>query len=186
VKHLGVVGVGIGGSEQLYPPALFQEVFAQAQTLGFHTTAHAGEAAGPESVWGALRELAVERIGHGTRASEDPALVGFLVEHQIPLEMCPMSNVRTGVVSSLAEHPIRRFFDLGVLVTVNTDDPKMFGTSLAQEYLLLETELGFASDEIQTIMLNAVRASWLPEVRKNELAQSVRDSPGWDSLAEAR
>jgi adenosine deaminase len=185
VQELGVIGVGIGGSEQLYPPAPFREVFARARAMGFHTTAHAGEAAGPESIWGALRELQVERIGHGTRAAEDPALLDYLVEHRIPLEMCPISNVRTGVVPSPAAHPIRRFFEMGTLVTVNTDDPKMFGNSLAEEYMLLETTLGFASDEIQTIILNGVRASWLPEARKRALARSIRDDPAWEGSAEA-
>ena len=127
VHELGVIGIGIGGSEQLHPPEPFADVYERARELGFHTSAHAGEAAGAESVWGAIRALHVERIGHGTRADEDPALLDYLAKHAIPLEMCPLSNVRTGVVESIEKHPVRRYFKRGILVTVNTDDPKMFG-----------------------------------------------------------
>jgi adenosine deaminase len=160
VRSLGVVGVGLGGSEQLYPPELFEDVFAEARRLGFHTTAHAGEAAGAESVWGALRCLQVERIGHGTRAIEDEALMDFLAERRIPVEMCPLSNVRTGVVKALREHPVRRFFERGMVVTINTDDPKMFGNSLAEEYRLLERELGFTREEIVSLVENARKAAF--------------------------
>ncbi len=166
VKGYGVIGIGIGGAEHAYPPEPFAPVYERARALGFHTTAHAGEAAGAESVWGAIRALHVERIGHGTRAYEDPALLDYLLEMQIPLEMCPLSNVRTGVVPSIEAHPIRRYFDLGLMVTVNSDDPKMFGNSLAEEYATLERALGFTPYEVQTLVLNGVRASWLPEARK--------------------
>ncbi|MEW6403867.1 MAG: adenosine deaminase, partial [Chloroflexota bacterium] len=97
VKQLGVIGVGIGGSEHDFPPEAFESVFESARRLGFHTSAHAGEAAGAESVWGAVRSLRVDRIGHGTRAAEDESLLDYLVEHKIPLELCPISNLRTGV-----------------------------------------------------------------------------------------
>jgi adenosine deaminase len=174
VRDRGVIGIGIGGAEHAFPPEPFAPVYERARALGFHTTAHAGEAAGPESVRGALRALKVERIGHGTRAGEDPALLDELVENQVPLEMCPLSNVRTGVVSSLAAHPIRRYVERGALVTVNTDDPKMFGNSLAEEYALLEAELGFTFDAIGELILNGVRASWLPAARKVALQRDLR------------
>ncbi len=161
VRGLGVIGVGLGGSEQLFPPELFTDVFAEARRMGFHITIHAGEVAGPESVWGALRSLRAERIGHGTHAAEDEALLDALAESQVPVEMCPVSNVRTGAVRSLAEHPIRRFFEHGILVTVNTDDPKMFGNRLADEYRLLMQELGFRREEILQLIRNAERAAWV-------------------------
>src|SRR5438046_7038144 len=110
VKEYGVIGVGIGGSEHEYPPAPFKGLYAEAKAAGFHVNAHAGEAASAQSIWDAIRELGVERIGHGTRAWEDPALMEYLIARRIPLEMCPMSNVRTGVVQSLREHRIRRYF----------------------------------------------------------------------------
>lgn len=169
VKSLGVVGIGIGGSEHEYPPEPYAAVYEAARDFGFRTSAHAGEAAGPESVWGAIRALRVDRIGHGTRAVEDPALVSYLAQHRIPLEMCPISNVRTGVVAGVAAHPIRRFFDAGLLVTVSTDDPKMFNTSLEDEYLALERDLGFTWTEIQALNASAVEAAWCGEDEKQVL-----------------
>jgi adenosine deaminase len=180
VKGLGIVGIGIGGSEHEYPPAPFKGVYEEARSLGFHTNAHAGEAAGAQSIRDAVRELEVERIGHGTRAWEDPELVEHLVAHRIPLEMCPVSNVRTGVVRSLREHPIRQYFEAGMLVTVNTDDPMMFQTRLADEYRLLEQECGFSKSEIRELILSAIRASWLPEDRKKPLVADFRSSPAWE------
>lgn len=178
-QDLGVIGIGIGGSEQRYPPEPWAEVYSQARAWGFHTTAHAGEVAGAESVWGAIRALKVERIGHGTRAGEDPKLLDYLAEHRIPLEMCPLSNVRTGVVSHLKHHPIRSFYDRGLLVTVSTDDPKMFGNSLALEYMFMDSELGFTHEDVKTLILNGIQASWLPEPRKKLLAQSFIQDPAW-------
>ena len=179
VRDLGVIGVGLGGSEQAFPPEPFAVLFEQARQHGLHTSAHAGEAAGAESVWGAIRSLRAERLGHGTRAEEDPALVDYLAEHRIPVELCPISNVRTNVVPSIDAHPVRRYFERGLLVTINTDDPKMFGNSLAQEFQALADVQGFTRDEIRTLILNAVHASWLPEDRLRKLAKELQDDPDW-------
>ena len=179
VKDLGVIGITIGGSEQLFPPGPFKNVFRQARRLGFHTSAHAGEAAGPESIWGAVNELEVERIGHGTRAREDESLLDYLAEHRIPLEMCPVSNLRTGVVNHIGEHPIKDYFERGMMITVNTDDPKMFGNSLAGEYRLLEQELKFSRDEIRQLILQGVEASWLTEDKKEELIERIITHHTW-------
>ena len=179
VRDLGVVGIGIGGLEQQFPPEPFEAVYEKARQLGFHTSAHAGEVAGAESIWGAIRSLRVDRIGHGTRAEEDESLLDYLAEHRIPLEMCPISNVRTGVVNSLEEHPVRRYFERGIVVTINTDDPKMFGNSLAEEFLLFEGKLGFSRDEIQSLILQGIQAAWLPEDRKQQLAEAFRSDPAW-------
>jgi len=179
VRDQGVIGVGIGGSEQLYPPEPFADVYAQARALGFHTTAHAGEAAGAASVWGAINALHAERIGHGTRAEEDPALLDYLAAHAIPIEMCPLSNVRTGVVRSLSEHPVRRYFERGILVTINTDDPRMFGNTFVEEFSSLEQELDFSHEEIRTLILNSIRASWLPEAQKARLTADFRADAAW-------
>jgi adenosine deaminase len=180
VRDQGVIGIGIGGSEQEFPPEPFEKVYETARNLGLHTTAHAGEVAGAPSIWGALRVLRVERVGHGTRAEEDEALLDYLAERQIPLEMCPISNLRTGAITSLAEHPIRRYIKHGIRVTVNTDDPKMFGNSLAQEFLCLEEQMGFSRDEIRSLILQGIWASWLPEKRKQQLAASFRQDPAWE------
>jgi len=174
-----VIGVGIGGSEQDFPPEPFQEVYEQARQYGFHTSAHAGEAAGAESVWGALRTLKVERIGHGTRAEQDEQLLNYLAEHQIPLEMCPMSNVRTGVVKSINEHPVRRFFERGIIITINSDDPKMFDNSMAEEYQLLEEQLGFSREDIRTLILQGIQSSWMPEGNKQQMMTAFRFDPAW-------
>jgi adenosine deaminase len=179
VRGLGVIGIGIGGSEHEHPPEPFSEVYGEARRLGLRTSAHAGEAAGANSIWGALFALQVDRIGHGTRARGDEALLDYLAEHEIPLEMCPLSNVRTGVIPSLNAHPIRAYFERGIVVTVNTDDPKMFGNSLAQEYALLESELGFSRDEIRTLILNGIRSSWLPESRRRTLVEAFHSDPAW-------
>ncbi len=179
VKDLGVVGIGIGGSEHEFPPAPFKQLYERARSLGFRTTAHAGEALGAQSIWDAVRELGAERIGHGTRAWEDPALVKYLVERQVPLEMCPVLNVRTRVVPSLSEHPIRRYYEAGMMVTVNTDDPRMLQTRLADEYRLLEEGCGFSRSDIRAVILSAIRASWLPEDRKAAMESDFRQDPAW-------
>lgn len=162
VRDFGVIGVGLGGSEHNFPPELFEDVFDEARRRGFHITVHAGEVAGPASVWGALRTLQAERIGHGTRAVEDETLLDWLAETRVPVEMCPISNVRTGAVASLEEHPIRRFFDRGILVTVNTDDPKMFGNRLADEYRALQRTFAFTDAEVRALIENAECAAWVP------------------------
>ncbi|MEL6181243.1 MAG: adenosine deaminase, partial [Myxococcota bacterium] len=164
-REYGVVGIGIGGSEQQFPPEPWAAVFDQARRHGLHTSAHAGEAAGAQSVWGAIRALQVDRIGHGTRAIEDPELVAYLAEHHIPIEMCPLSNLRTGVVASLEEHPVRTFVEQGLYITINTDDPAMFNNTLADEYRLLNTVHDFSPGLIQTLILNALDASWGPPER---------------------
>lgn len=179
VRDQGVIGIGIGGSEQDFPPEPFAQVFEDARRLGLRTSAHAGEAAGAASIWGAVRHLQVDRIGHGTRAQEDESLLDYLAKHEIPLEMCPISNVRTGVVESLQEHPIRRYFERGITVTVNTDDPKMFGNSLAEEFQLLEEKLGFSRAEIRALIRQGIQASWLSEDRKQQLVEEVRNDPVW-------
>jgi adenosine deaminase len=179
VRDLGVIGIGIGGSEQQFPPEPYQNVYEEARRLGFRTTAHGGEAAGAESIWGAIRSLGVDRIGHGTRAVEDGALVAYLKEKQIPLEMCPLSNVRTGVVSRLEEHPIKEFYREGLMVFVNTDDPKMFNTSLAEEYEALVDALGFTQSDILNLIRNAIHSAWCNESTKEELLRGL-NSPGVD------
>lgn len=179
VRDRGVIGIGIGGTEHKYPPELFTGIYERARAAGFRTSAHAGEAAGPASVWGAIRALQVDRIGHATRAVEDSALVEYLADTKIPLEMCPISNVRTAVVPGLAEHPIRAFVDRGLLVTVNTDDPAMFQTSLADEYRQLVAVHSFSRHEIRDLISNAVTASWLADDRKAALRRNLAADPGW-------
>jgi aminodeoxyfutalosine deaminase len=168
----GVVGLGLGGLEPGFGPELFVAPFEYARSRGLHSVPHAGEASGPPSIWGALRLLGAERIGHGIRAIDDPELVTYLRDHQIPLEVCPTSNVCTGVVPSLESHPIRRLFDAGVYLTVNSDDPPMFNTTLTDEYLALHRSLGFSVDEIEQLVINGVRAAFLPAPEKTQMEQA--------------
>lgn len=177
----GVVGIGLGGSEAEYPPELFRNVYTQARKLGLHTTAHAGEAAGAGSIWGAIEALQVERIGHGTRAAEDGRLLAYLTRTQLPLEMCPTSNVCTGVVPRLAEHPLRHFIERGLAVTINSDDPAMFSTSLVEEYRQAVEVFGLTRGQIRTSILQAVRAAWMPDDRKRALGDSLQQDEGWRS-----
>ncbi|HEY7336391.1 MAG TPA: adenosine deaminase [Bryobacteraceae bacterium] len=156
----GVVAVGLGGFEAEGPALWFRDLYAQARDRGLRLVCHAGETTGPESVWDAL-EIGAERIGHGIRASEDPRLVDRLRERQIPLEICITSNVKTGAVASIEEHPVRKLFDAGVPIILNTDDPALFGCTLRSEYELATRELGLP---VQELAANAFRYafSWRP------------------------
>ena len=133
-RDRGIVGVGLGGEEALYPPEKFERAFAEAGEAGLASVPHAGEVVGPPSIWGALDVLAADRVRHGIRALEDPALVRELEAREIVLDVCPISNLRTGVVKSLEEHPLPRLVEAGILCTVSTDDPEMFDTDLTREY----------------------------------------------------
>ena len=148
-----VVAFGIGGSEKRGPAEWFTEVFAFAKSAGLHLTAHAGESMGPESVWAALR-LGAERIGHGIAAARDEELMRHLRDHDIPLEICLTSNLVTGVVKRLEDHPVRRLFDAGVPITLSTDDPAMFGCTLLGEYRLAARQFGFSQPELRKIAEN--------------------------------
>jgi adenosine deaminase len=170
----GVVGFGLGGTERGHPPEWFSDAFSVAREAGLHSVPHAGEVAGPESVWGAIRALGAERIGHGVRSVEDPALIDYLREHQIPLEVSPTSNICLGVYASLDEHPIRWLWDHGLYVTINSDDPPMFNTDLVGEYEALTKHLRFDAADLEQLNLNALEASFLPDGDKAELRQSFR------------
>jgi adenosine deaminase len=165
----GVVALGLGGAEAPSPPEPFAPYFAQAREVGLHCVPHAGETDGPASVWGAIRALGAERIGHGVRAIEDSSLVKYLAGRQIALEVCPTSNLRLGVYPDYAAHPLRRLYEAGVPVTINADDPPLFNTTLNDEVELLATAFGLSLDEIDAILLNGVRYSFLPAERKAAL-----------------
>ena len=166
LKDRNVVGIGLGGDERRAAPDQFRDVYQLARENGLRLTVHAGETVGPESIWGALRELNADRIGHGLRAIDDPELVRYLADHQIPVEICISSNVLTGCCTSLEQHPVRKPFDAGVLVTLNTDDPEMFHTTLSREYQIAQQVFGFSDDELRQVADNSFRASFLPQQRK--------------------
>lgn len=171
----GVVGFGVGGPEVGHPPELFQAAFDRARAAGLASLPHAGETVGPESIWGALNALQAYRIGHGVRCLEDPSLVDLLRERQIPLDVSPTSNVCLGVVPGLAEHPLPRLLAEGLYVTINSDDPPMFNTTLTDEYIRIADTFGFGVDVIEQLVLNAVRASLLPQAERMAMEQQYRD-----------
>jgi aminodeoxyfutalosine deaminase len=162
-----VIGVGIGGDEQKAPPELFRSVYGYAEDNGLRLTAHAGETAPAESIWGALN-LHAERIGHALTAAQDPDLIDELGQRQIPLELCITSNLRTGVCKSITEHPAKSYFDQGLMVTLNTDDPALFGTTLSREYQLAQDAFGFTDEHLRELARNSFEASFLPAEKKVE------------------
>lgn len=150
-RHLNIAGINLGGDEANYPAAPYAEIYAFGRDYGLGLTAHAGEAAGPESVWACVNLLKVDRIGHGTRASEDPALLETIAERGIVIEACPTSNVRTGAIASLADHPLRKFLDVGCRVCLNTDDPTFFRLRLSDEFRQCAETHRLSDDEVQSL-----------------------------------
>lgn len=168
-----LVGFGLGGPEIGVPRAQFAPHFARARAAGLHSVPHAGESTGPETIWSALRDLGAERIGHGIRAIDDPALVAHLAERRIPLEVSPTSNLATRVVERIEEHPIRALRDAGVMVTVNSDDPPMFGTTLCNEYGLAAELLDLDEFGLRALATAAVDASFAPDDVKTRLRADI-------------
>ena len=179
-KEFGIIGIGMGGSEHLHPPKPFKKVYEEARKNGFRTSVHAGEAAGADSVWGAILDLQVDRIGHATRAEEDPLLLAHLQEEPTPLELCPLSNVATGVITSYQNHPVRRYWEQGLEITINTDDPGMFHNHLLDEYLNLMEHFHFEPKEILQLILNSAEHSWRPETNSEQsLTEQFQSHPKW-------
>jgi adenosine deaminase len=170
-KDHGVVALGLGGPEIGHPPELFAEAFDRVRAAGLASVPHAGETVGAESVRNALKILGAQRIGHGVRCLEDADLVAELRERQVPLEVCPTSNVCLGVATSIAEHPLPQLLEAGLYVTINSDDPPMFNTTLTDEYLKITDTFGFGVETIERLVINAVRASLLPESARTALEE---------------
>ncbi|MBN1354724.1 adenosine deaminase [bacterium] len=175
-----LVGIGLGGGERDGPAELFETVFTEARKRGFRITVHAGEAMGPESIWSALKLLGAERIGHGLTAVRDPELMEYLKTNRIPLECCIISNTKTRVCPSLDRHPVRRFFDAGLMVTVNSDDPVMFGCSIIDEYAVLSREFGFGLDELKQVSMNGIEASFMTDDEKKYFRNVFQQE--WDDI----
>ena len=166
----GIVGITIGGSEHDFPPGPYADVYHRAGEAGLGRSAHAGEAGGPENVWSALRDLGVDRVGHGVRSVEDPALVAHLVAEAIPLELCPTSNIRTGVVSSWSEHPVIELIERGARVTINSDDPMYFACSVAGD---LRQVADLTALDVERHTCYAIDAAFADEATKRGLAETV-------------
>ncbi|MDX3236975.1 adenosine deaminase [Streptomyces sp. ME03-5709C] len=176
----GLVSFGLGGPEIGVPRPQFKPYFDRARAAGLHSVPHAGETTGPQTIWDALRELGAERIGHGTSAIRDPRLLDHLAEHRIPLEVCPTSNIATRAVATLDEHPVKEMVAAGVLVTVNSDDPPMFGTDLNTEYAVAARLLQLDEGGLAQLARNAVEASFLDAPGKAKIIAEI-DSylAGW-------
>jgi aminodeoxyfutalosine deaminase len=173
IRPEGLVSFGLGGPEIGVPRPQFKPYFDRAIAAGLHSVPHAGETTGPGTVWDALVHLGAERIGHGTTSAQDPKLLAHLAEHRIPLEVCPTSNIATRAVKTLEEHPIKQFVDAGVVVTVNSDDPPMFGTDLNTEYAVAARLLDLDERGVAALARNAVDASFLDEPGKARIAAEI-------------
>jgi aminodeoxyfutalosine deaminase len=172
-----IVGIGIGGDEARGPAEQFKELYEEAKAAGLRLTAHAGESVGPESIWSALN-IGAERIGHALSAREDVELMDVLAERQVPLELNVTSNIRTGCCAEFETHPLQEYFERGLMVTINSDDPPMFGSDLLGEYVLVHERYGFTLDQMREVAANAVEASFLGPERKVALLQAV-EQYGW-------
>jgi aminodeoxyfutalosine deaminase len=167
-----IIGIGLGGDERRTGSEPFREMYAEARGAGLRLTNHAGETTGPEAIREAL-SIGSERLGHVLSAIEDSALMEELKTRQVALELNPTSNVRTGVCSSFAAHPLRRYFNGGLLVTLNSDDPAFFGSDIANEYLLAHTEQAFTRDELRQLAANSIHASFLPRAIKDSWLSKI-------------
>jgi len=178
IEHLGPIvrGIDLAGDEQRFPPDKFVGPFRRAREAGLATTAHAGEAAGPESVRSAIQSLNPLRIGHGIRAVESSEVVRMVYEHDITLEVCPTSNIHTGVVRGFSQHPLIDLFNLRLHVTLNTDDPSVSDTTLSEEYVVAVSDLGLAPQLIYTMLRHSVDAAFIPAEERIWLRETIRTS----------
>ncbi len=169
----GVYALGLAGYEVGFPPEDYAEAFDHVAKHDVPAVVHAGETMGPSSIWGAMDRLRAVRIGHGVRCLEDPKLVEVLRERQIPLEVCPTSNVCLGVVDKMEDHPLPQLIEEGLYITLNTDDPPMFGTTMNDELIAVSNTFGFSEDDLRHFMVQAARASLLPEADRKALEDSI-------------
>ncbi|UQY45977.1 adenosine deaminase [Mixta hanseatica] len=169
----GITAVDLAGDELGFPGSEFLSHFNRARDAGFRITVHAGEAAGAESIWQAIRELGAERIGHGVKAVEDPALMDFLAENRIGIESCLTSNIQTSTVAHLSHHPLVKFLDHGILATLNTDDPAVQGIEITHEYQVAAPQAGLSAAHIRTAQQNGLTIAFLSEEEKQRIRQRV-------------
>lgn len=169
----GITALDLAGDELGFPGSLFLNHFNRARDAGWHITVHAGEAAGPESIWQAIRELGAERIGHGVKAIEDPALMAFLAEQNIGIESCLTSNIQTSTVASLQQHPLKRFLEQGVRASINTDDPAVQGVDIVHEYKVAAPAAGLSQAQIRQAQINGLEMAFLSAEEKQALRTRV-------------
>lgn len=170
-----ITAIDLAGDELGFPGSLFLSHFNRARDAGWHITVHAGEAAGPESIWQAIRELGAERIGHGVKAVEDPALMAFLAEQRIGIESCLTSNIQTSTVPSLAQHPLKTFLEQGILASINTDDPAVQGVDIIHEYNVAAPQAGLSREQIRQAQINGLDIAFLSQAEKTALIARVQN-----------
>ncbi len=168
-----ITALDLAGDELGFPGSLFLSHFNRARDAGWHITVHAGEAAGPESIWQAIRELGAERIGHGVKAVEDRALMDFLAQQRIGIESCLTSNIQTSTVASLADHPLKTFLEHGVLASLNTDDPAVQGVDIIHEYHVAAPAAGLSREQIRQAQINGLEIAFLSDGEKRALREKV-------------
>lgn len=173
----GVVAIDLAGDEGAFPGQRHRDALSLAHDIGFHVTVHAGEARGAAEIRYALETLDAARIGHGVRLEEDPELMEYVIRERISLDMCPSSNVQTKAVPSLSEHPLRRYFEAGVRITVNTDNRTVSATTLAREYERIVAELGCSAADVRSMIRYAAEAAFLPDAEKARLVAEVSGDP---------
>ncbi|MCW3431566.1 adenosine deaminase [Escherichia coli] len=168
-----ITALDLAGDELGFPGSLFLSHFNRARDAGWHITVHAGEAAGPESIWQAIRELGAERIGHGVKAIEDRALMDFLAEQQIGIESCLTSNIQTSTVAELAAHPLKTFLEHGIRASINTDDPGVQGVDIIHEYTVAAPAAGLSREQIRQAQINGLEMAFLSAEEKRALREKV-------------
>jgi aminodeoxyfutalosine deaminase len=183
-REHGVVGFGIGGDEGKGPAEMYVDIYREARDRGLHTTAHAGETVGPHSIRAAVELLEAERIGHGITAGEDASVIALLGEREIALEICPTSNVATGVIARWADHPLPQFLQAGLAVTLNSDDPAMFDTSVQEEFRRAARQFALSDEDILRMTWDAIRVAFLPEDHKARLFEELQTVSGGVMLSE--
>ncbi|UJF32736.1 amidohydrolase family protein [Paenibacillus hexagrammi] len=174
----GIAAVDLAGDEASYPPEFFRDVFALSHKRGIPITIHAGEAAGADNIYEAIHNLGATRIGHGVRLKESDSIFEMVASRGVPLEMCPVSNIQTKAVSGWDSYPIREYFNQGIKVTVNTDNPSVSGTTITEEYRVLSKRFGFTHRELAAIVMNGVDAAFLEQSEKMELKRNIFDELG--------
>ncbi|MCX7545583.1 adenosine deaminase [Marinicella gelatinilytica] len=167
------LAIGLAAVEQGYPPKLFKEVFAQVRAAGVPVVAHAGEEAGPKYIWSALKDIGAVRIDHGITCLEDDALVDYLVKHNIPLTVCPQSNVKLNVCGHMSQHPLQDLLKRGLNVSIHSDDPAHFGAFLTDNLLSIQTHCGVTDAQIYAMTVNAAKASFATSQRKDQMLQQL-------------
>lgn len=173
-KHL-IQAVGLDSSENNFPPSLFKEVYEMARNEGFKAVAHAGEEGPAEYVWEALNDLKIERVDHGNHSLDDPKLIEYLVKNKIPLTVCPLSNLKLKVIKDMKDHPLKKMLDLGLVVSINSDDPAYFGGYINENFVSVSDALELSNEDLYKLARNSFQSSFIEDSEKEKLISMIPD-----------